>query len=275
MACTADKVIAIARAELGYLEKETNSQLDSKTANAGDENYTKYARDLDKISNFYNGKKNGYAWCDMFVDWCFVQAFGVAKAKELLCQPDKSSGAGCQSSYNYYKRKGQIYSTPKVGDQIFFKNSNGSIIHTGLVYDVGENYVRTIEGNTSGASGVIANGGGVCQKRYPLPYSYIAGYGRPKYDNPSNNTNNTTESKVSKGVCNVEVKVLRKGSKGAEVKALQTLLIGYGYSCGAAGADGDFGNGTDTAVKKYQNAKGLNADGIVGANTWNKLLGIK
>ena len=73
----------------------------------------------------------------------------------------------------------------------------------------------------------------------------------------------------------MEVKVLRKGSKGEEVKALQTLLIGYKYSCGDAGADGDFGNGTDTAVKKYQKAKGLTADGIVGANTWNKLLGIK
>lgn len=62
--------------------------------------------------------------------------------------------------------------------------------------------------------------------------------------------------------------------KGETVKALQTLLIGYGYSCGSYGADGDFGNGTDKAVKAYQKAKGLEVDGIVGTNTWKKLLGV-
>ena len=71
------KVLKIAEAEVGYLEKASNSQLDSKTANAGSANYTKYARDLDNISGFYNGKKNGYPWCDVFIDWCFVQAYGA------------------------------------------------------------------------------------------------------------------------------------------------------------------------------------------------------
>ena len=74
--------------------------------------------------------------------------------------------------------------------------------------------------------------------------------------------------------CIVNLKMLSKGSKGETVKALQTLLIGYGYSCGSWGADGDFGNGTDKAVKAYQKAKGLEVDGIVGTNTWKKLLGV-
>ena len=56
----ASKVVNIALNEVGYLEKASNSNLDSKTANAGSKNYTKYARDLDNIPNFYNGKKNGY-----------------------------------------------------------------------------------------------------------------------------------------------------------------------------------------------------------------------
>ena len=43
-------------------------------------------------------------------------------------------------------------------------------------------YVYTIEGNTSGANGVIANGGGVCKKKYKLSYNRLAGYGRPKWD---------------------------------------------------------------------------------------------
>ena len=69
-------VVDIALAEEGYLEKATNSNLDHPTANAGSGNWNKYARDLDKISGFYNGGKNGYPWCDCFVDWCFVKAYG-------------------------------------------------------------------------------------------------------------------------------------------------------------------------------------------------------
>ena len=177
-----EKLINIAKNEIGYLEKKSNKDLDSKTANVGNGNYTKYGRDLDNIPNFYNGKKNGYAWCDVFVDWCFVQAFGVDKAKELLLQPNKSLGAGCTYSANYYKNKGQFHTSPKVGDQIFFKNSSGSIIHTGLVYKVDSTYVYTIEGNTSSDEGVVENGGSVNDKKYKLNYSRIGGYGRPKYD---------------------------------------------------------------------------------------------
>lgn len=69
--------------------------------------------------------------------------------------------------------------------------------------------------------------------------------------------------------------VLKKGSKGASVKALQILLIGYGISCGSSGADGDFGSATDKAVRDYQKKMGLSADGIVGVNTWSNLLGMK
>ncbi len=176
-----DKVILIAKEQEGYLEKKSNKDLDDKLKNAGSNNYTKFARDLDNIPNFYNGKKQGYAWCDVFVDWCFVQAFGVDRAKELLCQPDNSCGAGVGYSCDYYKKKGQFYTEPQVADQIFFKNSQGTRTHTGIVYKVDSNYVYTIEGNTSSESGVIANGGCVRCKKYALNYKYIYGYGRPKY----------------------------------------------------------------------------------------------
>ena len=72
MGYTVSKLLAIAAAEIGYKEKETNAQLDDKTANAGDNNWTKYARDLQK-AGYYQAGKNGYAWCVMFVDWCFLQ----------------------------------------------------------------------------------------------------------------------------------------------------------------------------------------------------------
>lgn len=73
----------------------------------------------------------------------------------------------------------------------------------------------------------------------------------------------------------VTLPVLEKGKDGEEVKAVQALLKGYGYSLGIWGVDGDFGNATVTAVQKFQKKNGLAADGIVGANTWAALLGIK
>lgn len=70
----------------------------------------------------------------------------------------------------------------------------------------------------------------------------------------------------------IELKVIKKGDKGQQVKALQLLLIGSGYSCGKAGADGDFGKGTDAAVRAFQKAKGLTVDGEAGKKTFSKLL---
>ena len=180
-----NRVLSVAEAEVGYLEKASNKNLDGKTENVGSKNYTKYARDLDAIPGFYNGHKQGVAWCDVFVDWCFVQAYGKDAALKLLCQPLKSAGAGCRYSRGYYKAKGQLVSAPQPGDQIFFwpKDAIGGpkVQHTGLVYKVDGTYVYTIEGNTSGTSGVVANGGGVWRKKYRLDYNRIAGYGRPDY----------------------------------------------------------------------------------------------
>lgn len=46
MANTVDKVIKVAENEVGYLEKKSNSSLNSKTANAGSANYTKYTYEM-------------------------------------------------------------------------------------------------------------------------------------------------------------------------------------------------------------------------------------
>ena len=176
---SASKVLKIALAEVGYLEKATNSNLDSKTGNAGYNNYTKYARDLYN-AGYYNGNKNGFAWCDTFVDWCFYKAYGKDEGQRIECQTGPY-GAGCNMSAQYYKEQGRFDKTPKVGDQIFFYDASGVIGHTGLVYAVNSTTVYTVEGNTSGASGVVANGGGVCKKSYSRSYSRIAGYGHPLY----------------------------------------------------------------------------------------------
>ena len=64
-----------------------------------------------------------------------------------------------------------------------------------------------------------------------------------------------------------QVNVLTKGDKGSKVKTMQENLIKLGYDLGSYGADGDFGNATQKAVKKFQKEHGLKQDGIVGAQT--------
>ena len=81
----------------------------------------------------------------------------------------------------------------------------------------------------------------------------------------------TTTSKASSVT---EIPVLKKGSKGNSVKALQILLNGYGYDLGSCGIDSDFGSATEKAVKRFQGDNGLEADGSVGPLTWAKLLGV-
>ena len=62
---------------------------------------------------------------------------------------------------------------------------------------------------------------------------------------------------------------LKEGSEGAEVRSLQTRLKTLGYYTGSV--DGDFGSGTTAAVKAFQRAHGLTADGIAGTSTLNRL----
>ena len=64
------------------------------------------------------------------------------------------------------------------------------------------------------------------------------------------------------------------GTKSETVKAMQILLIGYAYSCGKAGADGDFGYNTYNALKNYQKDNNLTVDGCCGVKAWSSLLGV-
>lgn len=166
-----DKVVEIALNEVGYHEKASNYMLDDKTANSGSANYTKYARDLDNIEGFYNGPKQGYAYCDVFADWVFVQAFGADLAMKILYQPKYSAGAGCTYSMGYYKDNNAFTNIPHKGYQIFFGNSYEST-HTGIVVDVDNDTVITVEGNTSD---------GVYKRTYSKYNGNILGYGIPNY----------------------------------------------------------------------------------------------
>ena len=247
-----EKALDQARAELGYHEKASNASLDDKTANSGAGNWTKYARDLAAIGNFYNGNKNGYAWCDVFVDWLFVKCFGAEIGRQMVCQPYNSAGAGCLYSAQYYKQAGRWTNDPKPGHQIFFTYSAGEVSHTGIVEAVSSGMVTVIEGNSSDQ---------VSRRTYSVSSASIYGYGIPRWELVSNGD-------VSAVFSNISDRILRMGVTGDDVKDLQQNLMKLGYDLGKWGADGDFGTDTYNAVKKFQAEHGLDpVDGEVGPDT--------
>lgn len=79
-----------------------------------------------------------------------------------------------------------------------------------------------------------------------------------------------TESKEDKYT--MQMRTLKRGHKGEDVKALQILLNGRDCNCGSP--DGIFGENTEAAVRKYQKAKKLTVDGIAGPATLSSLLGV-
>ena len=91
---------------------------------------------------------------------------------------------------------------------------------------------------------------------------------------PTSTETATPSTSQTEEVVEVKIPVLKKGTSGNHVKALQALLIGYGYDLGRTGADGEFGAVTDSCVRKYQSRNGLETDGSVGPATWRKLLGV-
>lgn len=266
-----EKVILIARNEEGYLEKKSNSQLDSKTANAGSANYTKYWRD---IKPDYQGQP----WCAAFISWCFMKAFGLGNAKKLLKH----------WPYVYCPTLGKLFArnaNPKIGDVVIFYH-NGTFTHTGLVTAVIGDRFYTIEGNTSGASGIIANGGGVCAKSYLNSQMPGTKFCTPDYSIVSNAVNKPSDiNKIPSNTIQTGEKYMfnpetvKAGDKNTSVLLLQEILRARGFK-GKNGkalkltwtADAN----TIYALKAYQESRKevLEVDGICGSATWKDLIAI-
>ena len=166
------KLLDVAYNEVGYLEKQSDTGLDDKVANVGSNNYTKYAHDSFP-------ELQGYAWCCMFVWWCFEKAFGKIMARNLIGEKT----AKCSIMKDRMLANGsKDIDNAKIGDIVFFDNGSG-INHVGIVYSTGDNYFSTIEGNTSrGTDTVINNGGGVFIRAYSYGNYRIDSFVRPRWD---------------------------------------------------------------------------------------------
>lgn len=175
-------IINWAENERNYTEKDSLTDLDDKTKNAGDDNYTKYSQEVDALGVF-STQVQGQPWCATWVTDGFINTYGVDKGLDMLCQPSKNSNAACcGDAAEYYQKAGRWYTSPQVGDQVFFKTTKYQYAHTGIVTEITDTEVTTIEGNTSSEKGVISNGGAVTKKHYPVGYSGFKGFGRPKYE---------------------------------------------------------------------------------------------
>ena len=269
-----EKLISIAKNEVGYLEKQNNSNLYSKTANVGYNNYTKYWAEV-------LPEWQGQPWCAVFVTWCFEKAFGKDIAKRLLRHYPYTY---CPTMANLFT----LNANPKVGDIVIFYYG-GQFAHTGIVIKVNGDYFETIEGNTNNGSTIVPNGGSVCKKSY-----YNSKLPGTKFCTPNwsliNNAPSSTTSKnwiaelqaecnrqgfskqVVDGVAGPNTlngcPMLQVGATGKITKILQQRLTSLGYSTN--GIDGMFGQNTKKAVMQFQAKNGLVVDGIVGQNTWRK-----
>ena len=254
-----EKLILIAKNEIGYLEKKSNIQLDDKTANAGSNNYTKYWRD---IKPSYQGQP----WCAAFVSWCFMKAFGLDKAKKLLKH----------WPYVYCPTMSELFtlnSYPKIGDIVIFYHK-GTFTHTGLVTAVIGDKFYTIEGNTSGASGIIANGGGVCAKSYLNSQMPGTKFCTPDYSLVTSSTESTTG-----GSYMFTPETVKAGDKNTSVLLLQEILRARGFK-GKTGKALKLTRKADAntiyALKTYQESRKevLAVDGVCGPATWKDLIAI-
>ena len=170
-----------------YLEKKSNAYLDDFTKNAGDKNYTKFARD---VNNWNQPGCQGQPWCAVYQFWKLVKVFGLTKALQIM-------GGGfynCQSVTRHAKQKGTWHSTPKKGALIIFRNG----LHIGSVNSYDTTYVYTNEGNTSSAPGVVANGGACRNKKYKLTDSAIDGYVWIDYGTTEDQKSTETAVQLSK-----------------------------------------------------------------------------
>lgn len=204
--------------------------------------------------------------------WC--AAFVSAVALRCDCTDIVFPECSCDRMIQLYKKAGRWQEndgyTPKVADIIFYDwgdsgsgDNTGSSDHVGIVATVNGDTFTVIEGNMSDKVGY---------RTMSVNGQYIRGYGLPNYENGGKVVAKSETTTVAGNTVTIKMRQIKKGMTGEDVRALQILLKGRGFSVGSTGADGDFGAGTLAGVKAAQKKYGLSQDGIAGADTLDALL---
>lgn len=166
----ANEIIELAKSEVGYIGKKSNNDLYDKTANTIGL-YTKYAQEL-YDADYYNGNKQGFSYCTVFADWLFFHIAG-SKEEATKVKPYNILNAGVTWAKKAFVDVGRLIDSPKPGAIIFFVDKSKQLAHTGVVVEVGDDYITTVEGNVSKK---------VVQKTYKLNDPLIDSYGWPFYE---------------------------------------------------------------------------------------------
>lgn len=172
-----------------------------------------------------------------------------------------SVGATTQWNADSWQEKGEIDKMPPDKPCILFRQdqSNAKVMqHTGVY--LGDGYAVD---SRSHASGTVKNKiDSFPWTHYAIPYGAFDEVDVSDHNDPETEPiPDPTENRAT----------IRKGDKGDNVKQAQNMLLALGYNLPKYGADGSFGNETDTAVRAFQRDEGLDVDGVIGAKTWAAL----
>ena len=260
-----EAIIAIAKTEIGTIEGPKDNE-------------TKYGK--------WTGA-NFLPWCQSFVSWCAFTA-GLDPKKY-------PKSAATVAASDWFKKNDRWADArnddPTPGDWIYFDfpdDGVNRISHVGIcIKNNGDGTIQVIEGNTSGTAKGDQRNGGMCVEKTrayvknnkPKLMNAIVGWGRPVYAGEENlpllSKVGSSDAPVKSGsittpsapIAKKEFKPFKIGAKGSSVKTVQEAL--------GLTADGEFGPGTEKAVKAFQKLKSLKVTGIVDAQTYKAIRGAK
>lgn len=203
----------------------------------------KYEKMLAWFNKNPKGLKADTENCSEFTVACALQALGINQPFIPI-----SSTANAQA-----KMWKKLSTTPSVGSLVYFDYRDGNgISHVEIVTDVGEKTITTINGNQNHK---------VVKMSRLRTFKYIAGYGVPAW--PREGIDMTSWQKAAAG--QIEIK---RGVRGPMVLWLQDYLKEEGFYK-AGKRDSYCGSYMADEIGKWQKAKGLYVDKIVGENCWN------
>lgn len=188
--------------------------------------------------------------------WCaaFVSAVGAEAGADKALFPECSCPAMLQK-YTQAGGRADKSAELKPGDLVMYGETEPG--HVGIITAISGGSLSTVEGNL---------GDSVAARSIQKSDGRIFCFCRPDYAAITGGGESLpamAESRFSPGA----LRYLRQGSRGEDVRAMQALLILRGYPVGPDGADGDFGGNTDRALRSFQQVRGLELDGVFGAES--------